>query len=219
MKTGIINRFFIKKHNKGAVTVEYAVIFPVVVICILILIYIGMLFYQQCMMQSAVNRYVRSLAHLWGYNPDNVDYEAGISKKETYLDEELYWHLFADTQKRAKKATESVRNELMAKSIIRPKAGFDVQVTYSNVIISKKIGINARAVYPLPFRKIFELLGSSGYVTIEAYGETSISDPPEFIRNTDYLLQIYEESGAKKLVLEKLEPLADVLGRLTDFMK
>jgi len=62
MKTGNPAVCGSKNRSDGAVTVEYAVVFPIVLVCIMLLVYIGILNYQQCLMQSAVNRYADSLA-------------------------------------------------------------------------------------------------------------------------------------------------------------
>lgn len=218
-----IRTFFVshpeKTETSGAVTVEYAIVFPVVIICVMVLVYLGMLCYQQCLMQSAVNEYVQDQAFLWGFAPDGIDMKAGIKSKDAYIDEELYWHIFTDVDKRKKKAVQSLQYELMSKSVIKPHNGFDVEVAYSNFLVYKKIGINAKAMYPLPFKGLFELFGLPGYVLIEAYDETAITDPQEFMQNIDYLLQIYDESGAKDWVKEKCEPLISTLQKIKKYIR
>jgi len=210
---------FAENKIAGAVTVEYAVVFTIVIICILILVYVGMLYYQQCLMQAVVSENVRSLAFLWGFDPGSIDMKAGLTGKDAYVDESLYWHIFTDTDKRKNKAAQAVQNELMSKSVIKPHGGFDVEVTFRNLIIHKRVGISAKAVYSMPFKRFFEYLGSSGYVMIKAHCETTINDPQDFIQNTDYLIQIYEESGFKDRVLEKLEPLVNTLQKIKDYFK
>lgn len=220
MKTGLcFSAHFVKRGHCGAVTVEYAIIFPIVIICILILIYLGMLYYQQCLMQSVVTESARNLAFLWGYDPYEVDMKNGITSRNTYVDEELYRNVFSDTDKRKKKAAQTVQNELMLKSVIKPPDGFDVEVTYHSLLICKKIGISAKATYPLPFKGFFKLIGSSGYVLMETYSETAINDPREFIQNVDYLLQIYEESGTKARMEQKCKHLVDTLQKIRDYFR
>lgn len=199
------------KTDSGAVTVEYAVVFPVVIICIMLLIYIGMLYYQQCLIQSVVSRNVRSMALLWGYDPEKVDINEGVTDKYAYVNESLYWQLFTDVNSRKEKTVRSVQDELTGKSVIRPPEGFDIEVKYTDFLIYKKVGIRVRATYPLPFANLFRLAGSSGCIRIDAYSETLINDPRDFMENIDYILQIYEESGASEKIAAKLKPLADAL--------
>ena len=51
--------FGYKKRNagtatKGAVTVEYVLVFPIVILCVVIIIQIGLLYYQQALFQDVV---------------------------------------------------------------------------------------------------------------------------------------------------------------------
>jgi len=167
-------------------------------------------------MQSAVNRYADSLALLWGFAPDDIDFETGITERNSCFNEELYWHLYTDTGKRAEKTAESLNNKLISGSVMKPRDGFEIDVKFSNNLICKKVCISAIADYYLPFAGFIELLGFPGYVNIEAYSEAFIYDPPDFIQNTDYLLQIYKESGAQTLVADKLASLSKALQYLTD---
>lgn len=214
-----INLVNFTNDPRGAVTVEYAIIFPIVIICILLLIYLGVLYYQQCLMQTVVSENVQSLALLWGYELDGADVKTGITSKDAYISEKLYWHIAQETNEKKIKAAQSIQNEIMLKSIIKPQNDFEVEVIYSNSLISKKVGISAKAEYPLPFKSFFKLIGSSGYVLIDTYSETVINAPKDFIQNIDYLLQIYEESGAKGWVQEKCEPLVNALQAVKNYFK
>jgi hypothetical protein len=63
------------------------------------------------------------------------------------------------------------------------------------------------------------MAGLSGDIRLQAYSETTVHDPKEFIQNVDYLLQIYEETGAKDWVQEKCKPLADTLKQIKEYFK
>ena len=207
------------KNTAGAATVEYAIVFPVVIICILILVYLGMLYYQQCLMQAAVSGYVQNLAFLWGYEPDVTDPREGVTSRNAYVSEGMYWHIYTDVRKRGGKAVRDLQDELMSKSIIKPEDNFEIEVNYRNLLLSKKVGIRAKAAYPLPFKGFFNRIDLSGYCLIEAYSETTVNDPQDFMQNVDYLLQIYEESGAKEWVEERCKPLVNALQDIKGYFK
>ncbi|AGC68427.1 TadE-like protein [Thermoclostridium stercorarium subsp. stercorarium DSM 8532] len=219
MSKRFLKQDFVKKQCRGAVTVEYAVIFPIVIVCIFIIIHIGMLYYQHCLMQTVASKCVRSMALLWGYDPDEINIETGITDRNAYVSEALYWQLITDKNKRGEKAAQAVLNELMSKSVIKPSGGFDVEMTYNNYIIFKKIGLCIRADYVLPFGDLLELVGLPGRTRMEVYSETMVHDTQDFIQNTDYLLQIYEESGARNWVEEKVEPLLNSLKNIKKYFK
>lgn len=208
-----------KKRYSGYVTVEYAVIFPIVIVCLLLLIYLGMLYYQQSLLQSVVSENVQNLALLWGYNLQHAEMRSGIEDRDTYLNEELYWQIFSNPDERKKKAVETVKNDYLAKSIIKPSGNIDVQIEYTNLLVHKKVGIRARTSYPMPFKGFFKLVGFPEGVIIDVYSETIINDPAEFIQNVDYLLQLYEETGAKDWVEDKFKPLANTLKEIKDYFR
>lgn len=208
-----------KGRCRGAVTVEYAIIFPIVIICIIILIYLGLLYYQQSLMQAVVSESVQNWALLWGYDPKGVDAKAGITNQNTYFSEGLYWHIFPNLDEREKNVVDTIKNELITKSILRPIGDINVETKCSNLLIYKKVGFRAKAIYPLPFKGLLRLIGSSGNITMEAYSETIINDPKEFIQNIDYLLQIYEETGVKDWVTEECEPLVNTLQKIKAYFK
>ena len=140
---------------RGAVTVEYAIIFPIVIICILLLIYLGMLYYQQCLMQTVVSENVQSLALLWGYELDGADVKTGITSKDAYISEKLYWHIAQETNEKKIKAAQSIQNEIMLKSIIKPQNDFEVEVKEAEVVeIVEKLRPKVQALNQADIEKI-----------------------------------------------------------------
>jgi hypothetical protein len=203
----------------GAITVEYAIIFPIVILCILLLIYIGMLYYQQSLLQSIVSDNVQNCALLWGFNLEDIDIKEGIEQGNQYTGKQLYWHIFSNTNKKKDALIESIRNEIAQKSILKPEDEVDVRIEHQNYLFYKKVGISASLAYPLPFKSILESFGLLGNISIEAYSEMVINDPKEFMQNVDYIYQIYDETGAKDWVDEKCEPLANSLQKIKEYFK
>ena len=56
----------------------------------------------------------------------------------------------------------------MSKSIIKPEDNFEIEVNYRNLLLSKKVGIRAKAAYLLPFKGLVNRIDLSGYCLIEA---------------------------------------------------
>lgn len=205
------------KSCKGAVTVEYALIFPVVIVCVMMLIYIGLVYYQQALLQSVVSENSQNYALLWGYDFSELNTREGITSIKTYRSEGLYWHVFPSVEKKKMILQDNVRNEISKRSILMPSREVEVEVVYQNYFFVQKVGIKADMAYKLPVYGLLKSLGLSGDIQICAYSEIAAHDPKEFIHNVDYSLQIFEESGASDWIKEKCKPLINALNKIKTF--
>lgn len=212
-------RTCIGKGCKGAVTIEYALVFPVVIICVAILVYVGLIYYQQALLHSVVSENAQNYALLWGYDLGELNTGEGITNADTYLSEGLYWQVFSQSEKKKLALQKSIKNEIEKRSILAPSREIEVEVIYRTYFILQKVGLKANMTYKLPADKFLKSLGLSGEIQICSYSEITVNDPKEFIHNVDYLLQIYEESGASTWVNEKCKPLIDSLSKIKAFFK
>lgn len=208
-----------KKACDGAMTVEYALIFPLVLFVLMLLIYFGLLYYQQALLQSVVSTNTQNWAFLWGYDARKVNPGEGVLTGEGFLSEGLYWQLFSGAAGKKEIIQEAILKEYYGKSLLKPSREVLVDVTYENYLIIQNVGIRVTAEYPSPMKGLFQAVGLSGDIKLQAYSEMTIHDPKEFIHNVDFLLQIYEESGAKDWVQEKCKPLTDALKKVKDYFK
>jgi len=203
----------------GAMTVEYAIIFPFVILIVMLLIYFGMIYYQQALLQSVVSKNTQDWAFLWGYDAQKIQPGEGILSREGYDSEGLYWQVFSGAKQKKVIICNAIVKEYSTKSLLRTKKDIQVEVLYENYLILHKVGVKAVAEYPMPMKGLFRAVGLSGNITLQARSETTVHDPKEFIQNVDLLLQIYEESGAKEWVMEKCKPLTDSLKKMKNYFK
>lgn len=211
--------YFSRKPIQGAVTVEYAIIFPMVIICVIILIHMGLLYYQQALLQSVTAENAQNWAFLWGYDAEKIQPPEGVIHRKVYQSEGMYWQIFSGASRKKEIIRFAIEEEIYQKSILKPIDGVAVEVRYHNYLIIQKVGIKVTANYSWPVKGLLQSIGVSGDVRMEAYSETMIHDPKEFIHNVDYLLQIYEETGARDWVQEKCKPLVDSLQRVKAFFQ
>ena len=220
VNTRSIKKTLIKKVNqslKGAVTIEYVLIFPFVIFCVFILIFIGLIFYQQALLQSVVSENAQNCALLWGYDLNKLNMTEGVTNTESYLSEDLYWHIFSKADRKKLLLQNYIRNEINKRSILKPSHDVDVEVVFHNYFLIQKVGLKAEMAYKLPCDNFIRSLGLSGDIKIQTYSEAVIQDPKEFIHNVDYILKIYEESGASNWVKEKCKSLLDSLNKIRSF--
>ncbi|NLN63961.1 MAG: pilus assembly protein [Clostridiaceae bacterium] len=203
----------------GAVTIEYALVFPLVIFSVMILIYLGMVYYQQALLQSIVSEQTQNWAFLWGYDANEVQQHGGVLSREGYQSEGLYWHIFSNPESKKEIIRNTIAEDYQRRSLLKSDRGLEVHVTYDNYFIYQKVGVQVTATYSSPIKGLFQVVGLSGDISVKASCETTLHDPKEFIHNVDYLLQIYEESGAQNWVQEKLKPLQNSLKKMKDYFK
>jgi hypothetical protein len=200
-------------------TVEHAVIFPFVIFIVMLLVYFGLIYYQHALLQSVVAGSTQNWALLWGFDAQKVQPGEGVLSLEGYDSEGLYWQMFSGADRKKEIIRTAIREEYERKSLLRSSQDIQVEVSFENFIIFQKVGVKVTAAYPMPMKGFFRAIGLSGDFTLQAFSETSVHDPKEFIQNVDFLLQIYEESGAKDWVMEKCKPLTDSLKKVRDYFK
>ncbi len=203
----------------GVMTVEYAIIFPFVILIVMLLIYLGMIYYQQALLQSVVSKNTQDWAFLWGYDAQKIQPGEGILNREGYGSEGLYWQVFSGAKQKKEIISNAILEEYTEKSLLKSNRKIQVAVIYENYVIFHQVGVKAVAIYPMPMKGLFRAFGLPGDITLQASSETTVHDPREFIQNVDLLLQFYEESGAKEWVMEKCKPLTDSLKKLKDQFK
>lgn len=211
------------KRNRGrvngAVTVEYAIIFPLVIFVVMLLIYFGLVYYEQALLQSVVTGNTQNWAFLWGYDPEKVSMGEGILNRAGYGSKGLYNQVFSGANRRQEIIRKAILEDYQRKSLLRPSREVQVEVSCENFLILQKVRVKATACYPIPMKGFFQAAGLKGDFTVQAFSETTVHDPKEFIMNVDYLLQIYEESGAKDWVQKKCKPLTDALKKVRNYLK
>jgi len=141
---------YIKNSRKGAVTIEYALIFPIVILCVFILMFIGLVFYQQALLQSVVSENVQNCAFLWGYDFNSLKMNEGITGKKSYLSEDLYWQIFSKADRKKSILRENIMHEIKKRSILKPSGDVNVEIVYHNYFLVQKVGFKAEMAYKMP---------------------------------------------------------------------
>jgi len=205
-----------RKQRNGAITIEYALVFPVVILSVYILIYIGLVYYEQALLHAVTAENAQNWAMLWGYEIPEVNSGTGVTTAAIYRSERLYWHIFSNPERKKELIRNKILQELKEKSILKEAMNTEVEVIYRNYMVSRSVCIKATVSYPLPAKGFFKTLGLPGDITLTANYHSSIYDTKEWIEDIDYLLQIYEETGAKGWIEEKCEPLVNSLRKIKE---
>jgi len=191
-----------EKTIRGSVTVEAAIIVPVVILAITAVIYMGQLLCQKASIQSAAEMSAEAGAAAW------VSGVGEIGTNRIAPDEfekiKLYRRIFDSDKKTRLKSIEAYAIYLSNQNeLIKPK-DTEAEAVIKNYVLSKRIEVTVRKHYSIPLGNFLKIFGGSGELTITSMASASIDDPAEFIKNTDYILDIEREIENKNPEVKNL---------------
>ncbi|HAA43329.1 MAG TPA: pilus assembly protein [Ruminiclostridium sp.] len=185
------------KNNKGSITVEATIIVPVVIFTVIALILIGEFLYQHSYIQSVADRTACRGAEIW--NNPSKDMIMGYISKDKMKDVCLYWRIpFLESSKA--RNTKQSKIEEYTKYLMSRVSILDKPETLSvtarmetDYIIYKKIRVTVEAEYKNPFAPFLRVFGLKDTITIRVHSEAVVNEPVEFIRTTDFALDVVKE--------------------------
>jgi hypothetical protein len=167
-------------NSKGSFTVEASIIFSIVFLLIATLVYLFIIMYQYCFLQSVANQ----AANVGAYHYVN-QYGTDYTSKSNF---NLYWRIID---------TSSVDKKNMLNSFIskRLDQSFLNSTRYSNNTTSykfllKQLDISIEDQYPLPIGNLFKIFGISPTLHLKAEATSPLDDNAEFVRNLDIVIDI-----------------------------
>ncbi|MDP4181412.1 MAG: pilus assembly protein TadE [Bacillota bacterium] len=224
-------QFKLKDNKRGSITVEASIIVPTVIISLIVLIYICVFLYQQSYIKSIANTAAQRGADVWNNSKRDM-YIEYMDKKEI-ADTSLYWRFSefisgGEKQKKVDKVNAFVKNSVSKYTILSKnnlsqlKSGsLSVRCDIDDYIIYKKLKVSIEEDYDFPLKGLLKSFGFESALKISANSEAVISDPVEFVRNTDFTVdtvrEIDQKTGGKlEGVLDKVNGAFD---KLSDKLK
>lgn len=203
------------RFKRGSVTVEAAIVVPIVILSIVAVILAGLILYQRAVLQSVADKAARAGADTW--ESLSSDILTGKTPIGSLDDSGLYWRFFeadkGEKTARLKKYTEA----LLAKgNIIKPESSA-VSADIKDFLIYKRLELTIENAYILPGGGVLRLFGSDGKIRLKVTSFAVVDDPAELIRNTDFILDIEKELENKYPGLKKLgDKTRDIFSKLKD---
>lgn len=206
----------ILKDNSGVVIVEATIVFPVILFAILMLLYMGNVYYQQAKLNAIVDvAAVKGAAYCADPMLDDIESKGSVPTK--YNDIQPYRYLFSvsdvesNMQKYVKDQYSSAGDGFfgsMAPVSISSSAKFN------NSVIMYSFTVEATYDIKVPFR----FMGTEvpTILSLSAKATAPVNDNGEFINNIDMALDYYESSGLSKKVssaMDKIKGVFDKFGK------
>ncbi|KAB3532806.1 TadE/TadG family type IV pilus assembly protein [Alkaliphilus serpentinus] len=203
MKKDWITKHFIyidKTSTRGSITVEAALIFPLVFCVIVFTMYIVFFLYQYAYLQASANYIAGKTASQWKYLLEDTTVEdIQESAPLIYHRPSLYWRLY-DFTKNAKVNLMTQYNDLEINKhrLISKASGENFPVIFQNSLLSNRIIVSYEEVYKTPIDAITNLLGVNNLFKIQIKAQSTINDPAEGIRNMDFALDMLQKNERAK---------------------
>ena len=196
-------------NERGSFTVEAALVFSTVFFCLLALIYMSLLLYQQVRLQSVASMAAQRGALVWS-NPARDMYITRLTQ-QNLAGGDLYWRIIDTRQDEKKnKISAFIKTQAGSRNALNSVNGEIQPPSLEDYIIYKKLEVTVSKSYKIPVGNLLKAFGLSDEFRLTATDSAVINEPAEFIRNTDFLIDTGKEID-RKLKLNLAEKGAGIL--------
>ncbi|MGE5614205.1 MAG: TadE/TadG family type IV pilus assembly protein [Bacillota bacterium] len=207
--------------NKGSITVEASIIVPLVILSIASAIYIGLLLYQRALLQSAAEMACEAGAAAWSSGVNELG--AGKPSKTDFEKYSLYRRLFdSEKEDRLQIIEEYALSVASRNELVRPET-INAEAAFKDYAVCRKLEVKISSCYNLPLGNFLRLFGGSGICRMNVKAVSTIDEPEELIRTTDFIIDLEKKleekfSGIKNLGEQSRNAINEIKQRIEIFM-
>jgi len=220
-----------ESKNRGSAILEYTIVFPLVLLVLFALFYMGFVLHQKAVLDSAVSRGTIEAARLLsdpqyksvtagaGGTADSLDFSNNSYNFSSSFSIEPYRYIFKYSDDGGKAAIEGkVKEIIAANSLWGIASNVTVNYDYKNFVLYQEVFVTAEQHYPLP--GVFRLVGLDDEIVLKTYAVQAVTDPDEVIRNVDLTLDLIDTAiaamgGADAKGIR--DHIGDVTGKINEF--
>lgn len=216
------NKLLRLKRQDGYMTIEITLIFQVLFFSLLLILFIGIVLYQEVNLQSlAVKTSERGSVI---YSSRVADMDAGVKTLSDFKYRDPYRNVpFMDGG--SKEDYKGLLNAYVAKSLgkrdvvtgeIKNSGNY---VTVEDYLIAKKIRVNIQSDYQMPADSIAKMFGKNGPFSVNTTAVSAVADSPDFVRNVDLATDIAKQSKIFGKVEEGYGKIKDAIKQVEEWLK
>ena len=209
------------KKEQGDVVVEATIILPIAIFCVIFLLYTSIFICQKALLQSALETSVvyfkNTLTDNYVSQNDTVTYTTGedsvVAQGNSYLADQPinpYGKIFVGEKKLSPSEFEKYFDSI-AKNLLY-KENLTLTIDYSNYILFKEIRVTAEQILEFPID--LSAIGISGDVNLSAAVRVAVVDHDELIRNTDYAIDILEDTKVGEVAGKIASKVGEVYNKM-----
>jgi len=174
--------------RRGSITVEAAIVIPVVILSIVAIIYIVLIMYQKAFMQAVVDDAASKGATAWDRSFNSL--ETIKVEKENLGSRGLYWRIYDSEKASRQHVVEEYMNRKYERYGILREIDRQSRVELEDFLIYKKLTVSLESSFRIPVGGLLDMFGIDSQYTIKVRSEAVVNEPVEFIRNTDFILDM-----------------------------
>jgi len=210
-----------RRKIRGSFTVEASIIVPIMILSIAAVIYMGLLLYQRTIIQSAAETAAGDGAAAWSSGVGVIG--TGKVSGGSFDKIKLYRRIYdSDNEKRL----ELIRNHAAALSergeLLNP-VETDIHAEIKDYAVCRKLVVSISKSYNMPLGRVIKIFGGSGKIVIYVKASSTLNEPVELIRTTDFILDLenkLEENNpdVKNLGEKTRDTMNSIKDRLEKFL-
>ena len=176
------------RHNKGSITVEASIIVPIVILSISAIIYMGLLLYQRVLVQSAAEMAAEAGAAAWASGVSEIG--TGKPTKDSFQEIKLYRRIFDGDKEARLECIESYATSIASRNELLRPTETAVEAVIKDYVVCRKLEVKIVKCYSLPLGNFLRIFGGSGVIEMSVKATSSIDEPVELVRTTDFILDL-----------------------------
>ncbi len=210
-------------NNEGMLTIEMTIIFPALFFSLLLVLFIGMVLYQEVNLQSlAVQASERGAV---AYSSRVSDMTTGIKTLEDFNVRDPYRNvpfLGGENKREYTSLVNRYVESRMGKGDIlkRENQNSGNYTTVEDYLIMKRVRVNIQGGYHTPLDSVVEMFGHKGPFMVDTAAVSAVVDAPDFVRNIDIMLDVANQSNVFGRPIQKgYENIKKAIQEVTDLLK
>lgn len=214
-----MRKIYDTSEEKGSITVEASIIIPLVILSIAAAIYIGMLLYQKALLQSAAGAAAEAGAAVWAEGTDALESYRPDRGMESFR---LYRRIYDRGAEDRLRKIEEYALSLASRNELVKSEGSEAEAVLRDHIVYRKLEVTITKYYRIPLGRFVKIFGGSDKVRITAKAVSTVSEPAELIRTTDFIIDLEKKledryPGLKKAGEKTRETMNELKERIERF--
>lgn len=206
----------------GYLTIELTIIFPAIFFSLILILFMGMVLYQEVSLQSlSVQASERGSVV---YSSRVSDMTTGIKTLEDFKIRDPYRNVpFFDGGKQGeyKALVDKYVAERIGKHDIlsarNQNGGSYTEV--KDYLIAKRVKVNIHSTYNTPVDSIARMFGMKGPFEVNTTAVSAVIDAPDFVRNVDIVVDVASQTKVFSSVQDGYQKIKQAIEKVTDLLK
>lgn len=170
------------RKKKGSITIEAALIVPLVTAMLIVLIFFGILGYSRVIASVIINDTANKISSTWNSNSGEfskyIESEGGNSSKARAL------YFSSDAEAAEGKVRDYLVGEIERSLPIKPTVSAEVK--RSNYLIAESFHLEVSCIYSFPFESMFRFIGMENIINDKYNKGIVVSDSVGNMRTIKY---------------------------------